>query len=161
MTSDRLINLIRTSWSRLGGVVLVAACTTAPTPGSDSSSDSGGDGPDVECTVNADCIDSEAAELAGKAKCPVPEFFCQKGRCSAKCAEACGEDGSSCEEGVCSASSPSAPTTPMLYCRRRAIACTGPEDCPASPPSGYGGEANYWSCEGHECVYPGVEYPTE
>jgi hypothetical protein len=161
MTLDRLLKLIRKARVSLGvGLLLVAACTTTPAPNSDSSSDGGGTASDAECKVNDDCIGSDAAELAGKAKCPVPEFFCKKGQCEAKCAEACSE-GDACVEGVCSTSTPTAPTTPGSHCRTRAIACAGPEDCPTSPPMGYGGEAGEWSCEDHECAYPGVEYPTK
>jgi|GEM_PF-2652325 len=162
MTLASLLKLIRKSPVDLGAVVLLlAGCTTAPSTDSDGPSDGGGESPDVECKVNDDCINSEEAEEASTAKCPAAEFFCQKGQCQVECATFCTDEDDPCEEGVCSTGTASAPTTPVWFCRKRAIACGEAQDCPTEPPKGYGGDAGDWSCDDHECAYPGVDYPTK
>jgi hypothetical protein len=115
-------------------------------------------GSNNSCNSNADCVNSEAAQQAGRCG---PEFWCEHQQCRAACKQLCttvSSDFNACSEGlVCNQSRNSDPALAPSFCTRLPVPCATADDCPNYRPPTDGGQADWW-CEANVCRYPGFDY---
>lgn len=113
------------------------------------------------CNVNADCINSPAANGPGLAKC-ADELFCLDGVCHGDCMQECVVVRSDIDP--CPA--PWLCVTPangggMSICMIKPVQCTSATDCPKALPRLPDGGQAQWTCEAGICQYPGYQYATQ
>jgi hypothetical protein len=155
----------------LVSVALFCACGEARTGDNQSGGSGGAAGASVsavagapadECSANADCSDSAAAQALAGQKCSSPEVYCLEGRCEGRCGEQCEvvrTDVNPCNEGICAPSQYGAFKN-LSFCTMLPVACATSADCPKYLPAAPDGAAAQWSCEGGVCSYPGFEFAT-
>jgi hypothetical protein len=108
------------------------------------------------CAINADCVDSAAAEAIKNIRCSGLEIYCLQGECHADCADSC----TAVRTDVNPCPSPRLCAPAMGVCKIVPIRCQGDGDCPVYRPPTTDGGTGAWTCDAGICAYPGFQYET-
>jgi len=114
-----------------------------------------------ECTVNADCVDSPAAQAIKDVRCAGRDIYCLDAVCHAECTDTC--EAIRTDINPCTAPRLCVPFLggSTAFCSITPVKCTKVADCPAYLPPTASGDPAAWSCTDGICSYPGFEYATE
>jgi hypothetical protein len=113
-----------------------------------------------ECTVNADCVDSPAAQAIKDVRCAGRDIYCLDATCHAECTDTC--EAIRTDVNPCAAPRLCVPFLggATSFCSITPVKCSKVSDCPAYLPPTPNGDPGAWSCTDGVCAYPGFDYAT-
>jgi hypothetical protein len=120
---------------------------------------------DNKCSVNADCVRSQAAKDIENLRCGGgPDLYCLNGECHGECRTICEPvrtDVNPCPDlRLCALPVGALSGDALSHCTITPIECETTRECPLYLPPLSDGGTSEWSCEDGVCRYPELEYTT-